>query len=172
MAEIPAPPDWLKNWMGETTPPQEAEPPKRKAGFQPGVSGNPAGRPKGAKSKRTLIAQEFESAGSEVARVVVKKALAGDLRAAELMLQRIEPPLKPQAPAVTFSLDPDASIADQAKALLVACSKGEISPEQFRILMDCLAAYIGMRDVETFADELRRVESKQQNRIRGGVLIQ
>jgi hypothetical protein len=40
------------------------------------------------------------------------------------------------------------------------------------MLMDCVAAHIGMRDVETFADELRRVESKQINRIRGGVLIQ
>ena len=142
----------------------------RKPGFQPGQSGNPAGRAKGSKNKRTIIAEEFERAGSEVARVVVEKAKAGDLRAADLLLQRIEPPLKPQAPRVTFSIDPDQSIADQAKALLLACSKGEISPEQFRLLMDCLSAFVGIRDVETFLEELRRVRSANSNPIPGGVL--
>jgi hypothetical protein len=141
-----------------------------KPGFQPGRSGNPAGRAKGSKNKRTIIAEEFERAGSEVARVVVEKAKAGDLRAADLLLQRIEPPLKPQAPRVTFSIDPDQSIADQAKALLLACSKGEISPEQFRLLMDCLSAFVGIRDVETFLEELRRVRSANSNPIPGGVL--
>jgi hypothetical protein len=161
MAEIPDAPDWLKNH-------QQAP---RKPGFQPGQSGNPARRAKGSKNKRTLIAEEFEKAGSEVARVVVEKARAGDLRAADLLLQRIEPPLKPQSPRVTFAIDPDKPIADQAKALLGACSKGEISPEQFRLLMDCLSAFVGMRDVETFMDELKRLKATTHPELPGGVLI-
>jgi hypothetical protein len=57
---------------------------------------------KGAKNRRSLIAAESERAGSEIARVVVDKAKAGDLRAAELLLQRIEPPLRPQAAGGTL----------------------------------------------------------------------
>ncbi len=155
MTETPTQPEWRTNYQ-----------PKRTPGFKPGVSGNPKGRPKGSKDKRTLIVTEFEKAGSEVARVVVEKAKAGDLRAAELLLQRIEPPLKPQAPRVRFSIDPDQSIAEQSKALLVACSEGQISPEQFRLLMDCLSAYVGLKDVESFLSELKKLRSE----FHGGVL--
>jgi hypothetical protein len=105
-----------------------------------------------------------------VARVVVEKAKAGDLRAAELLLQRIEPPLKPQAARCSFTIDPDQPIADQSRALLVACSKGEISPETFRLLMDCLSAFVGMKDVETFLDELSRLREAKQNRVPGGIV--
>lgn len=149
MSEIPAQPEWLTNHQTG-----------RKPGFQPGVSGNPNGRPKGAKNRRSLIATEFEKAGSEVARVVVEKAKAGDLRAAELLLQRIEPPLRPQAARVKFAIDPDQPIAEQSKALLIACSHGEISPEQFRLLMDCLSAYVGLKDVETFLAELKKLRNE------------
>ena len=160
MAEIPPQPEWLTSFQQ-----------KRKPGFQPGFSGNSRGRVRGSRNKRSLIAEEFEKAGSEVARVVVEKAKAGDLRAAELLLQRIEPPLKPQAPRVTFTIDPDLPIAEQSKALLVACAEGDISPEQFRLLMDCLSAYIGMKDVEGFLDELRSLRESKRPPIPGGVLV-
>ena len=63
---------------------------------------------KGAKNRRLLIAAEFERAGSEIARVVVDKAKAATF-ALELLLQRIEPPLRPQAARCTFSVDPEQS---------------------------------------------------------------
>jgi hypothetical protein len=79
-----------------------------------------------------------------------------------------EPDKVLQAPRCTFTIDVDQPIADQSKALLLACSKGEISPETFRLLMDCLSAYIGMKDVETVVAELKALS---KNRIPGGVVI-
>ena len=53
-------PEWLKNF----TPQQGTQRPNGSRGFMPGVSGNPAGRPKGSKAKKTLVALEFEKEGS------------------------------------------------------------------------------------------------------------
>src|SRR5437868_1663061 len=93
-------PDWLKNYQAQPAPGRV--PGAR--GFAPGVSGNPAGRPKGLKDKKTRIAEEFERDGSKVARVVIDRALAGDISAANLVLARISPPLKTRAEKVRFRL--------------------------------------------------------------------
>jgi hypothetical protein len=103
-------PEWLKNFHPQPAP--SRQPGAR--GFAPGVSGNPAGRPKGLKDKKTRIAEEFERDGSKVARVVIDKAMAGDMTAANLVLQRISPPLKTRAEKVQFSLDAKAPLTEQA----------------------------------------------------------
>ena len=57
--------------------------------WQKGQSGNPAGRPKGALSKRDKIAQALSDDGPAVARVVIDAALSGDMQAAGLVLSRV-----------------------------------------------------------------------------------
>lgn len=67
--------------------------------FAPGQSGNPAGRPRGAKSSFKLL--EFGGAaftGEDLAEVIAKlfeKAKAGDLRAIEMILDRTIPKIRP-----------------------------------------------------------------------------
>ena len=64
--------------------------------FPKGKSGNPAGRPKGAKNKATLVKQAVaaEAEGvildnlSEVLMAVIEKAKGGDMVAAKLILDR------------------------------------------------------------------------------------
>ena len=56
--------------------------------FIKGVSGNPAGRPKGIKDKRHRYAESIESMTPLVLESVYQKALAGDMTAARIFLDR------------------------------------------------------------------------------------
>jgi len=135
-----------------------------------GQSGNPKGRPVGTKNKKTLLRQELEKDGSALAAAIKTAALEGnDTTAMSLWLARLEPPLRPSAQRVQFDLDPDAPIADQAKQILLAVSRGEIDSDQGRQILDMLAAFIGMKDVEHFLDELKRLR-ETRNHISGGIV--
>ena len=60
--------------------------------FQKGQSGNPAGIPKGARHKTTLLAEKLMQDDVEnVVRAVVKAASEGDMAAAKIILDRIAP---------------------------------------------------------------------------------
>ena len=116
------------------------------------------------------MAAEFEKQGSELARVVMAKALAGDMSAASLVLTRLSAPLRASTERVEFELDPDASISDQAKQVLVAVSRGELDLESARAILDMLSAFVGLKDFETVAAELKRLKTAKSQRIPGGVV--
>ena len=140
--------------------------------FAKGQSGNPAGRTAGSKNKKTLLRAELEKDGSALAAAIKAAALnpdSPDTTAMSLWLARLEPPLRPAAQRVQFHLDPDAPIADQAKQVMLAMSRGELDPDTARQIMDMLSAFIGMKDMETFIAELKRLrETKSQ--IPGGIV--
>ena len=89
-------PDWLAAYH-INNPQDGTQRPNGSRGWAPGQSGNPKGRRKGSKNKKSVIAAEFEKEGSEVARVVIDAAKGGDLQACGLVLARLSPPL--QVPA-------------------------------------------------------------------------
>lgn len=77
------------------------------------------------------------------------------------MVARLEPPLRPSAQRVQFDLEPDAPIAEQAKQIILAVARGDVDPDTGKQLMDLLSAFVGLKDVETFLEELKRMrESK------------
>ena len=70
--------------------------------FAPGFSGNPAGPPRGTRHKATLAALALLSGEAEgLTRTAVKMALAGDVTALRLCLERLVPP----SPEALVSLD-------------------------------------------------------------------
>ena len=64
--------------------------------FIKGVSGNPAGRPKGIKDKRHRYAESIDSMIPQVLDCVYQKALAGDMTAARMLLDRTLPNKRPE----------------------------------------------------------------------------
>lgn len=65
--------------------------------FQRGKSGNPSGRPRGAKTAVRLLASEFISDDDvrQVMATVVAAAKGGDMTAAGMVLDRVLPKLRP-----------------------------------------------------------------------------
>jgi hypothetical protein len=155
-----AEPDWLTAHREKH--PEDFEPRSpRRGGFRPGVSGNPAGRPKGSKNRKTQLAEELQKDGSDLARVIKEAALAGDTSAMNLWAQRLEPPLRARAAAVEFELDPDKPLHEQAQQVLTAVSEGRVDPESGRMLIDCIQSVAGIRAVDELEARLVALEEKQ-----------
>jgi len=68
---------------------------RQQHGFRPGQSGNPAGRPKGARHRTTVAIEALlDGEGETIARKAIDAAKAGDMVAIRLVLDRICPPRK------------------------------------------------------------------------------
>ena len=102
--------------------------------FAPGTSGNPRGRPSGSRHKTTLAMEELlDGEAEKLTRKAVEMALAGDMVALRLCLDRTIPPRKDRP--VLFALPPVETTADVVKAsaaLLGAVASGELTPFRSR----------------------------------------
>ncbi len=132
---------------------------KGRKGFLPGRSGNPAGRKPGTLNHKTRIRQRFEEQGEAVGEVVLAAALEGDLNACAMILSRTEPPLRPSSAPVTFTFDPSMTLTEMAGSLLVAISRGQISPEVGKGLMSALSAFAGMKEIDELATQLAELKA-------------
>ncbi len=130
--------------------------------WYPGManSPNPSGRPKGIIDKRMKVTKALMDDAPKIARVVIDAALAGDLQACSIVLQRVAPPLKARTEKVAFEFDPDASITDQARQILSAIAAGELDPDTGKMLLDCLSTVEGIRQVEELEARIRELEER------------
>jgi hypothetical protein len=116
--------------------------------------GNP-GKPKGARHRATQAALALlEGEAEALTRKAVETALAGDVSALRLCLDRIAPPRK-DAP-VSFALPPMASAADAAQAagaVLSAVAEGDLTPIEAAQIMGLIETY--RRTLETGELEAR-----------------
>lgn len=99
--------------------------------FAPGHSGNPAGRPKGARNRTTLLAEALlDGEGEALCRKAIDRALAGDTAMARFLIGRLCPASADQPVALGLApgeeKDPDAVLTRTLR--LVA--DGEITPKQ------------------------------------------
>ena len=109
--------------------------------FQPGQSGNPAGRPKGIIDKRWALRKRLEDASETLVDEAIKRAIEGDSGLMRALLGRLIPPAKPESATVEFDL-PETRLSEQAEAILRAISTGAMSPtvgrsEERRVGKEC-----------------------------------
>jgi hypothetical protein len=65
---------------------------QRGSPFQKGQSGNPRGKPKGARNTTTVMAEKLmQNDAKDIVRAVLEAAKGGDMTAARLVLERISP---------------------------------------------------------------------------------
>ncbi len=126
--------------------------------FKPGRSGNPGGRPPGAKNKKTLVALALDASSEDVAKRVVQEALQGDMTAAKLVLDRVAPPLRAEGPRVQFHLDPNAPLAAQGQQIIFAVSKGDMDVDTAQVLINCLVSFAGLREHDELAKRITELE--------------
>jgi hypothetical protein len=112
--------------------PENAARNQRGRPFAPGQSGNPAGKPKGARHRTTLLAERLmQTDVVEVVQAVINQAKGGDMSAAKLILDRLIPLRKGAAvqlelPEVRTPQDVGGAIA----ALVRAMAEGQITVDE------------------------------------------
>ena len=101
-------------------------------GFKKGRSGNPAGRPLGARNKTTRMLEALlDGDAEEIGRMLVTKAKKGDLTAARIIMDRILPARRDRP--VSFKLPRLEAPRDSARAMAAIASAvgtGELTPSE------------------------------------------
>ena len=100
--------------------------------FVPGQSGNLAGKLPGTRNRATLLKAALESEeGPAMARIVIDKALAGDVVTARFCLDRLEP--RPRGRTIAIDLPEGARASDLVAAFdatVRAMAAGEITRDE------------------------------------------
>jgi hypothetical protein len=138
--------------------------------FKPGESGNPNGRPRGARNKTTLAVEALlDGEADAITRKAIELAKAGDGAALRMCMDRIAPARKDNP--VQFDLPKMEKAADAvtaAGAIAAAVAAGDITPQEageFSKLVDSFTRAITTTEV---AERLTAIERQleQQGKTR------
>jgi hypothetical protein len=142
------------------------EPTKRMrwlARFEPGRRGNPAGRPRGIRDKRSMLRAQIEDAADGVVSAVVASALQGDIGACKLLLDKVIANARSQEMPVALELGSSRTVAALSVEILAGLQFGTISPEQADRLTSSLLNLAQLREAETLEMRLRVLERRSMS---------
>ena len=130
--------------------------------FKPGQSGNPSGRPKGARHATTLAIEVLLDGEAEgITRKAIEAAKAGDMIAIRLVLDRVCPPRKTRSIEIDLPPIADAAGVSQAQQeVLRALCNGELVLDEAQALNGLLEAR--RQFLETAELEARLTELESQ----------
>ena len=100
--------------------------------FQPGQSGNPAGKPRGARHKAVVAMDSLgRNASEEILMAVIQAAKTGDMRAAEIILRRVWPETKGRPVTLDLPKITDAAgVMEALSRITAATAAGEITTDE------------------------------------------
>ena len=137
--------------------------PKQLTPFKPGKSGNPSGRPKGARNKTTMAIEALlEGEADALTRKAIEMAKEGDGPILRMCLDRLAPPRKDSP--VCFDLPPIKSAADTVEAssaLLSAVASGDVTPDEAARIMSLLTSHKILVETGQFEQRLEALEGKK-----------
>jgi hypothetical protein len=130
--------------------------------FQKGQSGNPNGRPRGARNKRTLAAEMLLDEKAEaLTDKAIELAMKGDIAALRLCIERICPPRRHAT--VSFELPKLESVADASAAMariVQGLADGELTPIEVGELTRAIESFRRTMEASDFELRLRAMEKR------------
>lgn len=108
--------------------------------FLKGISGNPQGRPRGARNKATLRMEAlFDEAGEALAEKLIDRSLKGDMAAMRLCLKVMFPAGRKRGVAIALPLLETIGDCMKARAMVVdAATQGELTLDEAKAFSDLI----------------------------------
>lgn len=127
--------------------------------WKPGQSGNPGGRPKRNGQVRALL----ETRRQELVQKAIDLALAGDVAALRLCMERLAPPLRPTSEAVVIpGLAEAKTMTERCEVIVNAVGRGELSPTVGGELLAAIGNLAKALEVDELARRLAALEETQK----------
>src|SRR5450759_4888192 len=135
--------------------------------FSKGTSGNPAGRPLGSRTHATLLMESLlEGEAEQLTRKAMELAMAGDITALRLCLERLIPPRKDRPIHLLLpTIENVQQICLAMTRVSAAIGEGEITPTEGEVLSNVLVAHktvLETGDLGRRMDELELRMSKKE----------
>ena len=128
--------------------------------FKPGQSGNPGGRPK---RDTAQLAEKLKTHGASVLQVVVDQALAGEMVACRLILERLYPPIKPSSQPVKFKTSQEDSLSATGQNVINAIAAGNLAPDTGIQIINALSSLAKIIEVDELTRRIEALESKNEH---------
>ena len=130
--------------------------------FSPGQSGNPSGRPRGARHKATLAAEALlDGEAAKLTRKAVDMALAGDSVALRLCLDRILPARRGRMIRIRLPrVGAPADLAEAVASVVAECAAGRITTEEAVAVGELLALQGKVLELTDLAQRVEALERR------------
>ena len=127
------------------------------AKFKPGQSGNPKGRPKAVPNTVGGLREAIAKQAPQIIDVLVQQALAGDVQAARVLIERAIPAIKPMELSTPVAL-PAGSLTEQGAAVLQSVAAGNLTPSQGAQLLTGIGTLARVVEVDELEQRVKRLE--------------
>lgn len=130
--------------------------------FAPGNPGGP-GRPPG----RGPVAEIRAALATDLDKIIETlraQALAGDVQAARIILDRVQPTLRPAELPTALALPVDGTLADQARAVVQAAADGDLAPAQAAQIVTALGGVAKIIETTELVRRIEALEAQNQGR--------
>lgn len=123
------------------------------------ATGN-AGRPKGAKNKATRVIEAVRNGdASDILVAAVRSAVAGNVQAQRLCLERLVPLRRERSVAIAWpALESPAAAAQAATMLIEQVAAGQLTPSEGKRLLELLVTQRRLGEVGELEQRVERLE--------------
>lgn len=124
-----------------------------------GQTGNPKGRPRGTKDKRTELREMLKPHALKLVKKTVDLALDGDTTALRLCLERLIPTIKQKDEYIKFKLI-GTNRTEQSDSVIQAMSNGEITLTEATAVLQTMATQCRIAEMDELEERLRKLEDR------------
>ena len=126
--------------------------------FAPGNKASP-GRPPG----RGPVAELRATLATDLDKIIDTlrtQALAGDMQAIRIILDRVQPTLRPVDMPTTLNLPTDGTLAEQARAVVQAAADGDLAPAQAAQIVTALGGVAKIIETTELVSRIEALEAR------------
>ncbi len=133
--------------------------------FQKGYSGNPRGRPKGARGKATILAQTILDNGiGDICNRLIVEAKNGNMQAIKIVIDRVLPVRKELPIAIDLpQIKAPSDLLEAIDIVTRAIGEGKISPSEGEALTKIIETNMKVLELHDLEVRLNTLEMRAKN---------